>query len=99
MARVSKKERAEKKARKERRAARKARRAKEGKKKDGGSKKSKKDKETDNSTEVRTGYCVKCKKKREMLNPKVTKMKNGRPMAKGKCPKCGTTICCILSTI
>ena len=42
------------------------------------------------------GYCVKCKAKREMLNPKESTMKNGRLMAKGKCPKCDTTVCRIL---
>ena len=37
-----------------------------------------------------TGYCVKCKAKREMANAKSIKMKNGRPAIKGECPKCGT---------
>lgn len=41
-------------------------------------------------------YCVKCKAKKEMQNPQETTMKNGRPMAKGTCPTCGTTICKIL---
>ena len=36
------------------------------------------------------GYCVKCKAKRMMANVELVKMKNGRPAAKGKCPKCGT---------
>ena len=36
-------------------------------------------------------YCVKCKAKKEMQNPVVTK--NGKPITKGKCPDCGTTIC------
>ncbi len=35
------------------------------------------------------GYCVKCKTKREMKNPKQTKMKNGRKAVKGSCPVCG----------
>ena len=39
-----------------------------------------------------TAYCVKCKTKREMKNPKKTKMKNGKPATKGVCPKCGTTL-------
>jgi len=39
------------------------------------------------------GYCVKCKKKVEMNNPKETKTKKGTIMFKGKCPKCGTTVC------
>jgi hypothetical protein len=37
-----------------------------------------------------TGYCVKCKKKREMKSVTKTTMKNGRPARKGKCPTCGT---------
>lgn len=36
------------------------------------------------------GYCVKCKAKREMKNPKQVKMKNGRKAMRGTCPKCGT---------
>ena len=35
-------------------------------------------------------YCMKCKTKREMTNPKVIKMKNGRPATQGTCAKCGT---------
>lgn len=41
-------------------------------------------------------YCVKCKAKREMKDGQETTMKNGRPMMKGICPECGTTICKIL---
>jgi len=37
-----------------------------------------------------TGYCVKCKAKREIANAKAIKMKNGRPAIKGECPKCGS---------
>ena len=37
-------------------------------------------------------YCVKCKAKREMKNPKQIKMKNGRKATKGVCPKCGTKV-------
>lgn len=36
------------------------------------------------------GYCVKCKKKREMKNLKIVKMKNGMYAYKGVCEKCGT---------
>lgn len=36
------------------------------------------------------GYCVKCKKKQEMKEPKSITMKNGRKATKGECPKCGT---------
>lgn len=35
-------------------------------------------------------YCVKCKGHRFMVDVKKTKMKNGCPAAKGKCPQCGT---------
>jgi len=37
-----------------------------------------------------TGYCVKCRTKREMKDPEITKLKNGRPAVKGICPTCGT---------
>jgi len=37
-----------------------------------------------------TGYCVKCRTKREIKNPKPITMKNGRPATKGTCPTCGT---------
>ncbi|MEK6831017.1 MAG: DUF5679 domain-containing protein [Nanoarchaeota archaeon] len=40
-----------------------------------------------------TGYCVKCKAKREIKDPKKTKTSKGKDMIKGKCPKCGTTVC------
>lgn len=36
------------------------------------------------------GYCVKCKKKREIASAKKVTMKNGRPATKGKCPVCGS---------
>ena len=39
------------------------------------------------------GYCVKCKAKREIKDPKNTKIKGKageRPAVKGTCPKCGT---------
>lgn len=39
------------------------------------------------------GYCVKCKKKTEMKDPKETKTVKGTPMFKGKCPTCGITVC------
>ena len=35
-------------------------------------------------------YCVKCKAKKEMNNPKSITMKNGRAATQGTCPKCGT---------
>ncbi len=37
-----------------------------------------------------TGYCVKCGGKRQMVGATRSKTKNGQPMIKGKCPKCGT---------
>jgi hypothetical protein len=36
------------------------------------------------------GYCVKCKEKREIKDPKQVVMKNGRKAIQGKCPVCGT---------
>lgn len=38
------------------------------------------------------GYCVKCKQPRTMTGVEMTRTKNGRAMAKGKCPVCGTTM-------
>ncbi|MBA3530289.1 MAG: hypothetical protein H0T73_00010 [Ardenticatenales bacterium] len=37
-------------------------------------------------------YCVKCKEKRTMKESQITQTTNGRRMAKGKCPVCGTTM-------
>ena len=37
-----------------------------------------------------TGYCVKCKSKREMKGEKQITMKNGRPATTGTCSVCGT---------
>jgi len=37
-----------------------------------------------------TGYCVKCKKKQEMKDPKQVELKNKRKATKGVCPSCGT---------
>ena len=37
-----------------------------------------------------TAYCVKCKAKKNISDPKETTMKNGRKAMKGKCPDCGT---------
>ena len=36
------------------------------------------------------GYCVKCKKMREMKDEQKVTMKNGRAAVKGKCPDCST---------
>jgi len=35
-------------------------------------------------------YCVKCRAKKEMKEPKGITMKNGRPATQGVCPVCGT---------
>lgn len=37
-------------------------------------------------------YCVKCRKKVDIVNPQKVKMKNGRPATKGSCPTCGTGV-------
>jgi Zn finger protein HypA/HybF involved in hydrogenase expression len=36
------------------------------------------------------GYCVKCKKKREIKDPKEVTLKNKKKATKGTCPVCGT---------
>jgi len=35
-------------------------------------------------------YCVKCRAKKKMINPKSITMKNGKPATQGTCPTCGT---------
>ncbi len=35
-------------------------------------------------------YCLKCRTKREMRDPRQTTLKNGRPATQGTCPVCGT---------
>ena len=37
-------------------------------------------------------YCVKCKTKREMLDPVPTFTATGTPMTRGVCPVCGTNL-------
>ena len=37
-------------------------------------------------------YCVKCRTKRDVKNPKSITMKNGRPATQGLCPVCGTKV-------
>ncbi len=39
-----------------------------------------------------TAYCMKCRKKMEIKDPKKIKMKNGKPATQGTCPKCGTKV-------
>ena len=35
-------------------------------------------------------YCVKCRAKKEIKDPKSITMKNGKPATQGVCPSCGT---------
>ena len=42
------------------------------------------------SYSIMLGYCVKCKKKTEIVDGKISKTKNGRNMMKGVCKICGT---------
>ncbi len=37
-------------------------------------------------------YCMKCRAKREIKNPKAVILKNGRPATQGVCPICGTKV-------
>ena len=37
-------------------------------------------------------YCMKCREKVEIKNPKAITMKNGRPATQGECPGCGTRV-------
>jgi hypothetical protein len=37
-------------------------------------------------------YCVKCREKREVKDPKEVTMKNGRHAIEGTCPVCGTRL-------
>lgn len=39
------------------------------------------------------GYCVKCKAKVDIKDPTESTTAKGVKIAKGKCPKCGTTVC------
>jgi len=39
-----------------------------------------------------TAYCVKCRKKREIKNPKQVTLKNGRLAVQGTCPVCNTKV-------
>jgi len=43
------------------------------------------------------GYCVKCKAKKQMKDPKINQTAKGGYMAKGQCETCGTTMCRIMS--
>jgi DNA topoisomerase-1 len=37
-------------------------------------------------------YCVKCKTKRDIVNPQPAYNRRGTPGVKGTCPVCGTTL-------
>ena len=37
-------------------------------------------------------YCLKCREKREIVNPEQVTLKNGRPATKGDCQVCGTKV-------
>ena len=49
-------------------------------------------KKTFSKTIILEAYCVKCKTKREIKNPKETTMKNGRPAVKGTCSVCNCKV-------
>jgi len=38
------------------------------------------------------GYCVKCREKQTIKDGAVNETANGRQMAQGVCPKCGTKV-------
>lgn len=37
-------------------------------------------------------YCFKCRAKREIKDPKMVTMKNGKPATQGVCPICATKV-------
>ncbi|MCD6568198.1 MAG: hypothetical protein J7K94_05655 [Dehalococcoidia bacterium] len=39
-----------------------------------------------------TAYCMKCRKKVEIKDPKQITLKNGRPATQGTCAVCGTKV-------
>jgi len=39
-----------------------------------------------------TAYCMKCRKKVEIRNPRRVVLKNRRPATQGVCPSCGTKV-------
>ena len=41
---------------------------------------------------VAQAYCVKCRKKVEVKNPKQIIMKNKKPATQGVCPRCSTKV-------
>jgi len=45
---------------------------------------------------MQTAYCVRCKAKKEIKDPKNVTLKNGRKAVQGTCPTCGTKLFRIL---
>ena len=45
------------------------------------------------SKSLTSGYCVKCRKSRDMKRPHKRTAVNGRHMMCGVCPSCGTKMC------
>ena len=41
---------------------------------------------------MNTAYCMKCRKKVEIKQPRQVVMRNGRPAVSGTCPYCGTKV-------
>ncbi len=39
-----------------------------------------------------TAYCVKCRRKVEIRNPRNVTLKNKRPAIQGVCPRCNTKV-------
>jgi hypothetical protein len=39
-----------------------------------------------------TAYCMKCRQKREIKDPRPVTLNNGRPALQGVCPVCGTKV-------
>lgn len=48
--------------------------------------------ESKSDVPIVVAYCVKCKEKREMLDPREVTMKNGRLAVRGTCAVCGTSL-------
>jgi len=44
------------------------------------------------ATVMATAYCMKCRKKVEIKNPRQITLKNGRPAMQGVCSVCGTKV-------
>jgi len=44
-------------------------------------------------TQMVSGRCMKCRVNVEMQDPVESVTKNNMRIMKGKCPKCGTTVC------